>query len=82
MDNSFKRTEIVGPNPGSISTTSAIEERSAHMGFSGMRAVILIAVLIGLVLAVTKLGLPGWILPVGLIFTAGLLRAAEKKASA
>jgi len=52
------------------------------MGFSGIRAVILIAVLIGLVLAVTKLGLPGWILPVGLVLTAGLLRAAEKKASA
>jgi hypothetical protein len=52
------------------------------MGFSGMRAVILIGVLIGLVLAVTKLGLPGWILPVGLVLTAGLLRAAEKRASA
>ena len=52
------------------------------MGFSGMPAVILIAVLIGLVLAVTRLGLPGWILPVGLVLTAGLLRAAEKKASA
>jgi hypothetical protein len=52
------------------------------MGFSGMRAVILVAVLIVLVIAVTKLGLPGWTLPVGLVVSAGLLRAAEKKASA
>jgi hypothetical protein len=37
------------------------------MGFSGVRAVIMIALLIGLVLAVTKLNMPGWILPVGLI---------------
>jgi len=49
------------------------------MGFSGIRAVILIAVLIGLVLAVTKLGLPGWILPVGLVLTAGLLRGSRKE---
>jgi hypothetical protein len=52
------------------------------MGFSGIRAVILIVVLVGLVLAVTKLHLPGWILPVGLLLTAGLLKGAEKKASA
>jgi hypothetical protein len=52
------------------------------MGFSGIRAVILIVVLVGLVLAVTKFGLPGWMLPVGLLLTAGLLKGAEKKASA
>lgn len=52
------------------------------MGFSGMRAVVLVVVLIGLVLAVTKLDLPGWIVPVGLVLSAGLLKAAEKKASA
>jgi hypothetical protein len=52
------------------------------MALSGMGAVILIAVLIGLVLAVTKLNLPGWTLPEGLVLTAGLLKAAEKKASA
>jgi hypothetical protein len=50
------------------------------MGFSGIRAVILIVVLIGLVLAVTKLGLPGWILPVGLVVSAALLKGSEKKA--
>jgi len=52
------------------------------MSFSGIRAVILIVVLAVLVLAVTKLDLPGWILPVGLLLTAGILKGAEKKASA
>jgi hypothetical protein len=52
------------------------------MGFSGIRAVILIVVLVGLAIGVTKLGLPGWMLPVGLLLTAGLLKGAEKKASA
>jgi len=52
------------------------------MGFSGIRAVILIAVLIVLVLGVTKLDLPGWLIPVGLLLTAGVLKGAEKKASA
>ena len=36
------------------------------MGFSGSRAVLMVAVLVVLVLAVTKFGLPGWLLPVGL----------------
>jgi hypothetical protein len=52
------------------------------MGFSGIRAVILIAVLIVLVLAVTKGGLPGWILPVGLLISAAALKGSEKKAQA
>jgi hypothetical protein len=52
------------------------------MGFSGMRAAILIAVLIGLILAVTRFDLPGWILPVGLLLTAALLKGTERKASA
>ena len=51
------------------------------MGFSGIRAVILIAVLIGLVVAVTKFDLPGWLLPVGLIASAAILKGAEQKAS-
>lgn len=51
------------------------------MGFSGIRAVILVFVLIGLVLAVTQLDLPGWIVPVGLIGSAAGLRAWEKRAS-
>jgi hypothetical protein len=45
------------------------------MGFSGVRAVIMIAILIGLILAVTKLGLPGWILPVGLIVSGILVKS-------
>jgi hypothetical protein len=45
------------------------------MGFSGVRAVIMIAILIGLVLAVTKLDLPGWILPVGLIVSGILVKS-------
>ena len=51
------------------------------MGFSGIRAVILVFVLVGLVLAVTQLGLPGWIVPVGLLGSAALLRAWEKRVS-
>lgn len=39
------------------------------MGFSGVRAIIMIVILVALILAVTKLGLPGWILPVGLILS-------------
>ena len=52
------------------------------MGFSGIRAVILIVVFVVLLLGVTKLDLPGWLLPVGLLLTAGILKGAEKKASA
>ena len=51
------------------------------MGFSGIRAGILVVVLILLVLGVTKFGLPGWLVPVGLLVTAGVLKGAEKKAS-
>jgi len=52
------------------------------MGFSGVRAVILIVVLVALVLGVTKLHFPGWIVPVGLILAGGVLKGTEKKASA
>jgi hypothetical protein len=51
------------------------------MSFSGMRAVIMIAVLIGLGLAVFKLGLPGWILPLGLLVTGAVLKGTEQNAS-
>jgi hypothetical protein len=50
------------------------------MGFSGLRAVILIVVLVGLVMAVTRYDLPGWLVPLGLVLTAGALKGAEKKA--
>lgn len=51
------------------------------MGFSGIRAATLVVVLIVLVLGVTKLSLPGWLVPVGLVVAAGALKGAEKKAS-
>jgi len=51
------------------------------MGFSGIRAIILIVVLVVLLLGVTRFGLPGWLLPVGLFLTAGVLKGAEKNAS-
>ena len=37
------------------------------MSFSGPRVVLMIVALVVLVVAVTKLDLPGWIIPVGLI---------------
>jgi hypothetical protein len=49
------------------------------MGFSGIRAVVLIAVLIGSITAVSRFDLPGWLVPLGLILTAGALKGAEKK---
>ena len=52
------------------------------MLFSGIRAVILIVMLVVLVLGVTKSGLLGWLLPVGLLFMARTPKRAEKKASA
>jgi hypothetical protein len=50
------------------------------MGFSGWRAIVLIAVLFGLVILVTKFDLPGWIVPIGLIAAGTVLKNAEKKA--
>ena len=51
------------------------------MGFSGIRAVILIAVLLALVIGVSKFDLPGWFVPVGLLATGAILRNAEQRAS-
>ena len=51
------------------------------MGFSGIRAIILVVVLVALVIGVTRFDFPGWILPVGLLGSAALLRAWEKRAS-
>ena len=51
------------------------------MGFSGLRAIIMIGVLIVLVVAVTKFDLPGWCLPVGLIGAGVLMKGWEKRAS-
>jgi hypothetical protein len=51
------------------------------MGFSGMRAVIMVGVLVVLGVAVFKFGLPGWILPVGLLATGLVLKGSEERAS-
>ncbi|HET9856124.1 MAG TPA: hypothetical protein VFR53_13795 [Methylomirabilota bacterium] len=51
------------------------------MGFSGFRALIMVAVLVVLMLGVTTYDLPGWILPVGLIGAGVLLKAWENRAS-
>jgi hypothetical protein len=51
------------------------------MGFSGLRAVIMGAILIALVVAVSKFGLPGWIVPVGLLVSGAVLKGAEQRAS-
>lgn len=45
------------------------------MGFSGIRAVIMLVILVALVLAVTKLDMPGWIVPVGFIVSGILVRS-------
>jgi len=46
-----------------------------NMGFSGVRALVMVVILVVLVLAVTKLSLPGWILPVGLIASGVLVKS-------
>jgi len=51
------------------------------VGFSGIRAVILIAIFVVLLLGITRFDLPGWILPVGLIATGVALKGWEKRAS-
>ena len=51
------------------------------MGFSGVRALIMIVVLVALVIGMTRFDLPGWIIPVGLIAAGVALRSREKRAS-
>jgi hypothetical protein len=52
------------------------------MGFSGIRAVIMLVFLGILVLAIAKLDLPGWILPVGLIVAGIAMNVKVPRASA
>lgn len=47
----------------------------------GIRAVILLVVLVVLVLGVSRFDLHGWTVPVGLLGSAALLRAWEKRVS-
>ena len=51
------------------------------MGFSGIRAIILIVILIVLVVGVTKLHLPGWFIAVGIVAAGVALKGWEKHAS-
>lgn len=51
------------------------------MGFSGIRAIVTVAVLIVLLIGVTRFDLPGWSLPVGLVAAGVALKAWEKRAS-
>jgi hypothetical protein len=51
------------------------------MGFSGPRAIIMVAVLVLIVVGIGKYDLPGWILPVGLIGAGVLMKAWENRAS-
>lgn len=51
------------------------------MGFSGIRAVIMVVVLVALMAAVGQLDLPGWIVPVGLIAAGVIMKAWENRAS-
>lgn len=51
------------------------------MGFSGIRAGIMVVVLVVLAIAVTRFDLPGWLLPAGLIATGIILKSSEQRAS-
>ena len=51
------------------------------MGFSGIRALIMVAVLVVLLVGMSRFNLPGWVVPVGVLAAAALLKAREKKAS-
>jgi len=51
------------------------------MGFSGIRAVILIVVLVGSLWLVNRFDLPGWIVPVCLVVSGVLLKGWENQAT-
>jgi len=55
--------------------------KGGAMGFSGIRAVILIVVLVGSMWAVSRFDLPGWLVPVCLLTASVLLKGWEKQAS-
>jgi hypothetical protein len=51
------------------------------MGFSGLRAIIMVGILLVLLVAVSKFDLPGWIIPVGLIGAGVVLKGWGNRAS-
>jgi hypothetical protein len=52
------------------------------MGFSGMRAALMLALLVVLILGVTRFDLPGWLVPVGLIAGGVALKGWEARSAA
>jgi hypothetical protein len=48
-----------------------------RMSFSGIRAVVLIVVFVVLLLGISKFNFPGWVLPVGLIAAAVVLKSVK-----
>ena len=46
-----------------------------------VRQLIMVAVLVVLLVGMSRFNLPGWIVPVGVLAAAALLKAREKKAS-
>src|SRR5262245_25813154 len=53
--------------------------KGIQMGFSGIRALIMILVLVALMIGMSKFNLPGWIIPVGLLATGAVLKAGAPK---
>ncbi len=51
------------------------------MSFGGIRALIMIAVLVLLIVGMSRFDLPGWIIPVGLLATGAVLKAKTKSTS-
>src|SRR5262245_32222653 len=70
------------PCSSSVSTDRIVlRGMESSMSFSGVRALILIVVLVALVLGMSRFHLPGWIVPVGLLAMVGLLKGGQKRAS-
>jgi len=72
---------LADPRERSSTVARTLVVTSFARGFSGLRAVIMVAVLVVLALGVTQYDLPGWLLPAGLIGTGVLLKAWESRAS-
>ena len=51
------------------------------MGFSGIRALIMVAVIVLLLIGMSRFNMPGWLVPVGILAAGTLLKAREKKVS-
>jgi hypothetical protein len=67
--------------PSSIGSHPSVLGKETHMGFSGPRAIVMVLVLVGLLVGVSRFDLPGWSVPVGLLGVGVLVRAWEKSAS-